>query len=106
MLLPVLRGPETTFRQVHEKSSCNSGKISANFQPQILQANFSNFFFSGPFKALRPEFRTPGNTGCCPATHPPHFPLPLPPLPLTPHIPSRARSYRQMLHLHAKLSTQ
>jgi hypothetical protein len=46
MLLPVLPGPKIILQPVHQKSSANSGKSSAKFQPQILP---ESFFFSGPF---------------------------------------------------------
>ncbi len=84
----MLPGPKTIFRPVHEKSSSKSGKSSANFQPQILPANFSNFFFLRPLKSFMAEISATWQHCCCPATHPPHFPLPLPPLPLTPSVPS------------------
>jgi hypothetical protein len=74
MLLPVLPGPKIIFRPVHEKSLANIGNSSANFQPQSLLI----FFFSGPFWGFWLEFRPPGNTGCCPATHPTTSPFPFP----------------------------
>jgi hypothetical protein len=45
MLLPVLPGPEIILQPVHQKSSANSGKSSANFRPQILP---TNYFFLRP----------------------------------------------------------
>jgi hypothetical protein len=75
MLLPVLPGPKIIFRPVHEKSSANSGKCLANFQPQILPANF---FSPAPLELFDRNF---GHLATLAATHPPtpHFPLPLPP---------------------------
>jgi hypothetical protein len=84
MLLPVLPGPEIIFRPVHEKSSANSGKCLANFRPQILLANF---FSPAPLELFGRNFSHLATLATAqPPT--PHFPLPLPPLPLTPPIPS------------------
>ncbi len=89
--MPMLPGPKIIFRPIHEKSSANSGKSLANIRPQILPANLSNFFFLPSFRSLWPEFRPPGNTGCCPTTHPPTSPFP--------SLPSHpwARSYRRFM---------
>jgi hypothetical protein len=89
MLLPMLPGPETIFRPVHEKSSSNSGKISANFQPQILEANFSNFFFSqAPLKLYGRNF---GHLETLAAVQPPIPPTsPFPSLPSLSPLPSLA----------------
>jgi hypothetical protein len=84
MLLPVLPGLKIIFRPVHEKSLANSRKSSANFRPQILPANF--FFTPAPFELFGRNF---GHLATLAAAQPPppHFRLPLPPLPLTPPIP-------------------
>jgi hypothetical protein len=80
MLLPVLPGPEIIFWPVHEKSSANSGKRSANFQPQIFKANFSNFFFSpAPFELYGQNFGYLATLAAAQPLIPPTSPNPLPP---------------------------
>ncbi len=57
-------------------------KIRQKFGHKFFQPTF---FSPAPFWAFWPESRPPGNTSCCPATHPL---LPLPPFLLTPPTPS------------------
>jgi hypothetical protein len=90
MLLPVLPGPEIIFRPIHVKSLANSGKSLANFRPQILPANFSNFFFSPtPFELYGWNIRHLATLAAAQPPIPPTSPFPsLPSLPSLSPLPA------------------
>jgi hypothetical protein len=91
MLLPVLPGPEIIFRSVHEKSLAISGKVRPileKVRPIFGHKFFRPTFFLRPLLSFLAGISATWQHWLLPSHQLPHFPLPLPSLPLTPPIPS------------------